>query len=256
MNSFIAYMGGKSLLAGKIIPRIPKHQCYVEVFAGAAWLLFKKDEATSHVEIINDINLDLIMLYRVVKYHLEEFIRYFKWVLVSRDEFERFRRESPDTLTDIQRSVRYYYLLKLGYAARIKNPSFSIATSSRPRLNLLRIEEELSAVHLRLSRVYLENRPYERILTQFDKPDTFFYLDPPYYGCEDYYGDGIFEPADFVRLRDILMGLKGKFILSINDIVETNEIYKEFNIERVNTSYSAGGADKKKKVTELLIKNY
>ena len=141
MNSFLAYMGGKSLLARKIIPKIPEHKCYVEVSAGAAWLLFKKEESVSDVEIINDINLDLVTLYRVVKHHLEEFIRYFKWVLVSRDEFYRFRKEVPESLTDIQRAVRFYYLLKLGYAARIKDPSFSIATTSKPRLNLLRIEE-------------------------------------------------------------------------------------------------------------------
>ena len=86
-------MGGKSLLAKTIIPKIPKHQCYVEVFAGAAWLLLKKEEEMSHVEIINDINADLITLYLVIKHHLEEFIQYFKWVLVSRDEFYRFRLE-------------------------------------------------------------------------------------------------------------------------------------------------------------------
>lgn len=210
----------------------------------------------SHAEIINDINLDLVTLYRVVKHHLEEFIRYFKWILVSRDEFERFRIEMPESLTDIQRAVRFYYLLKLGYAARIKNPSFSIATTSKPRLNLLRIEEELSAIHLRLARVYIENKPYEEIFLRFDKPDTFFYVDPPYYGCEDYYGDGIFSKKDFETLKGILKDIKGKFIMSINDIPEIKKLYKEFKIETVNTSYSAGGADKKKKVTELLIMNY
>ncbi|MBI4621028.1 MAG: DNA adenine methylase [Desulfobacterales bacterium] len=256
MNSFLAYMGGKSLLAPKIIPKIPKHRCYVEVFAGAAWMLFKKDENMSHVEIINDINLDLVTLYRVIKHHLEEFIRYFKWILVSRDEFYRFRQEAPETLTDIQKAVRFYYLLKLGYAARIKNPSFSIATTARPRLNLLRIEEELSAIHLRLARVYIENRPYEEVITRFDKPDTFFYIDPPYLGCEDYYGDGIFQREDFEKLREILKGIKGKFIMSINDLPEIKNLYKEFRYEVVNTSYSAGGADKKKKVTELLVMNY
>ncbi|MEW6670239.1 MAG: DNA adenine methylase [Thermodesulfobacteriota bacterium] len=256
MNSFLAYMGGKSLLAKTIIPKIPKHKCYVEVFAGAAWLLFKKDENNSHVEIINDINLDLVTLYRVIKHHLEEFIRYFKWILVSRDEFYRFRKEAPETLTDIQRAVRFYYLLKLGYAARIKAPSFSVATTSRPRLNLLRIEEELSAVHLRLARVYIENRSYEEIFSRFDKPDTFFYVDPPYFGCEDYYGDGIFNRQDFVKLRDILTGLKGKFILSINDVGYIRDLFKAFPIETVKTSYSAGGGNKKKQVNELLIKNF
>jgi len=256
MNSFLAYMGGKSLLANKIIPKIPAHNCYVEVFAGAAWLLFKKDEASSEVEIINDINLDLITLYRVIKHHLEEFIRYFKWVLVSRDEFYRFRAENPETLTDIQRSVRFYYLLKLGYAARIKDPSFSIATTAKPRLNLLRIEEELSAVHLRLSRVFIENSDYTKIFTRFDKPDTFFYVDPPYYGCEDYYGKDIFSRDDFEKLKQVLTGIKGKFILSINDVEYVRKLFKGFKIETVQTSYSAGGANKKKKVNELLIMNY
>ena len=249
-------MGGKSLLANKIIPKIPEHKCYVEVFAGAAWLMFKKDEAVSDVEIINDINADLVTLYRVVKHHLEEFIRYFKWILVSRDEFYRFRKEDPETLTDIQRAVRFYYLLKLGYAARIKDPSFSIATTSKPRLNLLRIEEELSAVHLRLSRVYIENRAYNEVFTRFDKPDTFFYVDPPYYGCEDYYGDGIFDRSDFVKLRDILSGISGRFILSINDGDYIRDLFKAFHIEMVETSYSAGGANKKKRVNELLIMNF
>lgn len=256
MNSFLAYMGGKSLLARKIIPKIPEHKCYVEVFAGAAWLLFKKEETTSDVEIINDINLDLVTLYRVVKHHLEEFIRYFKWLLVSRDEFYRFRKEDPETLTDIQKAVRFYYLLKLGYAARIKDPSFSIATTSKPRLNLLRIEEELSAVHLRLSRVYIENRSYAAVFTRFGKPDTFFYIDPPYYGCEDYYGEGIFARDDFMKLRDILASISGKFILSINDVGHIRDLFKGFRIETVATSYSAAGADKKKYVNELLIMNY
>lgn len=253
-KSFLAYMGGKSLLANKIIPKIPEHKCYVEVFAGAAWLLFKKEE--SETEIINDINVNLVTLYRVIKHHLEEFIRYLKWILVARDEFERFKQEKPESLTDIQRAVRFYYLLKAGYAARIENPSFSIAVSSKPRFNLLRIEEELSSVHLRLSRVYVENRPYQTIFERFDRPDTFFYVDPPYFNCEDYYGKGIFSPADFTILRDILKKITGKFIMSINDAREIRDLYRDFKIETINTTYSAGGANKKKQVQELLIMNY
>jgi DNA adenine methylase len=254
MNSFLAYMGGKSLLAKKIIPKIPAHNCYCEVFAGAAWLLFKKEE--SDVEIINDVNTHLVTLYRVVKLHLREFIRYLEWILVSRDEFERFKNENPETLTDIQRAVRFYFLLKSGYAAKIEKPIFNIAVTSRPRLNLLRIEEELSDIHLRLSRVYIENRSYEAIIPRFDRPDTFFYCDPPYCGFEDYYGKGVFSREDFGKLRDILSGLKGKFIMSINDHKEIRSLYEGFNIEVVATSYSAGGANKKKKVNELLIMNY
>jgi DNA adenine methylase len=247
-------MGGKSLLAKKIVTRMPQHNCYCEVFAGAAWLLFKKEE--SEVEIINDINTDLVTLYRVVKHHLEEFIRYLKWILVARDEFMRFKVENPSSLTDIQRAVRFYYLLKTGYASRLVNPSFNIAATSPPRFNLLRVEEELSAIHLRLARVYVENKPYQDMIDRFDKPDTFFYLDPPYYGYEDYYGPGVFSREDFLTLRNILSGVKGKFIISINDVDEIRSLFKDYCIETVETAYTACGANRKKRVTELLIGNY
>jgi DNA adenine methylase len=253
MKSFLSYMGGKSLLAGKIVQKMPEHTCYCEVFAGAAWLLFRKEE--SKVEIINDINTDLVTLYRVVKNHLEEFIRYLKWILVARDEFERFKMENPETLTDIQRAVRFYYLLKTGYASRIKNPSISVSPMRRSNINLLRIEEELSAVHLRLARVYIENMHYAKLIQRFDKPETLFYVDPPYYGCEDYYGDDIFHREDFGTLRDLLAGVNGKFILSINNTPEIRELYKGFHIEKADTVYTAGKKGKKR-VSELLIMNF
>lgn len=233
MRSFLSYLGGKSLLTNKIIPKMPDHHCYCEVFAGAAWMLFKKNE--SPVEIINDINTDLCTLYRVVKLHLEEFIRYLKWILVARDEFARFRQEATESLTDIQRAVRFYYLLRCGYGGKVYKPSFNINTTRPSGFNLLRIEEELSAVHLRLSRVY---------------------LDPPYYGFEDCYGKGIFSREEYAALRDRLAGLQGKFILSINDVPEIRQLFKAFKIETIKTSYTAAGGNRRKSVGELLIRNY
>jgi DNA adenine methylase len=254
VKSFLSYLGGKSLLTRKIIPLIPQHECYCEVFAGAAWLLFRKEE--SQVEIINDINVDLVTLYRVIKHHLEEFIRYFKWILVARDEFERFKLEDPQTLTDIQRAVRFYYLLKGGYGSKLVGQSFNVGPTRPPRLNLLRIEEDLSAAHLRLSRVYIENMAYGRLIERFDRPETFFYVDPPYYGYEDYYGKEVFSRADFAVLASLLASITGKFILSINDTPEIRKIYRGFQFAEATTSYSAAGADKKKHVTELLITNF
>ena len=255
MRSLLAYLGGKHLLAPKIVLRIPPHTCYCEVFAGAAWVLFTKEE--SKVEIINDINIDLVTLYRVVKHHLEEFIRYLKWILVARDEFERFKKENPETLTDIQRAVRFYFLLKAGYSSKVKRPTFGISAQRPPRLNLLRIEEDLSSVHLRLARVYIENKPYAELIRNFDRPGTFFYLDPPYYGHEKDYGDGIFFREDFEKLSNILSAIRGKFLLSINDHPKTREIFKGFRISKERTIYTAGHASSPHKtVTELLISNY
>jgi DNA adenine methylase len=254
MKSFLSYLGGKSLLAGKIAPLVPEHICYCEVFAGAAWMLFKKEP--SKVEIINDINKDLVTLYRVIKNHMEEFIRYLKWILVARDEFERFVAENPETLTDIQRAVRFYYLIRCGYASRVVKPTLSVSTLRRAHFNIVRLEEELSIVYFRLARVYVENKPYKEVMERYDKEHTFFYIDPPYYGCEDYYGEGIFSRDDFSGLRDICARLKGKFIMSINDVPAIRSLFKGFRIESVATTYNVAGAHKKKKVNELLVMNY
>jgi hypothetical protein len=95
-RSPIGWVGGKRQLAKAIIPLIPPHLVYVEPFAGGAWVLFKK--TPSQHEILNDINGDLARLYRVLRFHSEEFCRSFRWMLASREEFERVVAENPETL--------------------------------------------------------------------------------------------------------------------------------------------------------------
>lgn len=249
-KSPLAWMGGKSRLADQIVNRIPTHTAYCEVFAGAAWVLFRKPE--SKVEIINDINSELVTLYRCVKHHLVALVDQFKWMLVARDEFDRFLQTPADTLTDIQRAARFYYLSRAAFGARISNPSFGVGTTRGPALNLLRIEENLSEAHLRLSRVVIENRPFQEVIKRFDRPGTFFYLDPPYWGCEDDYGRDLFSRDDFTLLAELLDKVKGRFILSLNDRPEVREVFGNFKVERVKTRYSLS-AKKNQEVGELLI---
>ena len=246
-------MGGKSLLAKRIIERIPEHICYAEPFAGAAWVLFKKPE--SKVEVINDINKDVVTLYRCIQWHLEEFVRYFKWVLVSRDEFERLKKAAPDTLTDIQRAARFYYLQQACFGGRIASPTFGYGLTRPSKLNLLRIEEYLSAAHLRLSRVYVECLPYHGLISRYDGPETFFYVDPPYWDCEGYYGPGIFSREDFSRLAAQLGSIKGRFILSVNDTPGVREVFNAFDIEAVQTKYTCSNG-KNVPAGEVLIRNF
>jgi len=137
----------------------------------------------------------------------------------------------------------------------VVNPSYGYSTKRGPRLNLLRIEEDLSAAHLRLTRVYVEHLTYADVLKRYDRSQTFFYLDPPYFRCEDYYGKGLFRREDFALLRDILAGIKGRFLMSLNDTPEVREIFKDFTIDEVATRYSCGKADQVP-AKEVLIRNY
>ena len=252
MNSFLRYLGGKSRLVSTIVPLIPEHRTYAEVFCGAAWILFGKEE--SKVEAINDINLDLINLFRCVQNHLDELVRYFRWSLVSRDEYQRVKQTNPEVMTDIQRAVRFLYLQKLGYAGKPTEHYFSASAYQKPTLNLLRLEETLSQAHLRLARVWIERLPYEKFVERYDTRETFLYLDPPYDGSEDDYGKGIFTPDDFERMRDLLRGIEGKFMVSLNNTKKVRMLFGEFNIREVKTSYQT--QRKREEVKELLIMNY
>jgi DNA adenine methylase len=247
------WRGGKSLLAKRIIERIPEHACYVEPFCGAAWVLFRKPE--SKVEVINDINREVATLYRCLQWHLEEFIRYFKWVLVSRDEFERLKKALPDTLSDIQRSTRFYYLQHLCFGGKMLSPTFGYSMTRGPKLNLLRIEEYLSAAHLRLIRVYIECLPYADVIRRYDGPDTFFYIDPPYWDCEHHYGRGIFSREDFAALAGQLGGIKGRFLLSLNDTPGVRDAFSAFAFEQVQTKYRCNNGDPVA-AREVLIRNF
>ena len=255
-RSFLAWVGGKSKLAKQVVELMPAHHTYVEVFAGAAWVLFRKSE--SRVEILNDLNGDLINLYRCVKYHLEEFVRQFKYSLVSREEFQRLHRAVPDTLTDIQRAARYYYLLKAGYGGKAADHTFSAGPSTKSRLNLLRIEEELSAAHVRLAQVTIERQPYGKLIERLDRPNVLFYADPPYWGCEDYYGKGLFARADFEQLASQLGSIKGKCIVSLNDTPEVRQIFSGFRLIAAPTKWSLGVTEGAplKTISELLIVNF
>lgn len=206
--------------------------------------------------MLNDINRELVTLYRVVKWHLEEFIKCFKWLLVSRNEFQRFLAENPETLTDVWRAVRFYYLIRTSHGAHVDSPTFGVATTRPPRLNLLRIEEELSAAHLRLAQVTIENLGYGDFIERYDRPHTLFYVDPPYWACEDYYGKGLFERADFERLMDQLAGIKGRFVMSINNVPEIREMFGQFDIMEASTKYSVGAGGRQTNVTELVIANF
>lgn len=157
----VPWIGGKRRLAKHILPLFPAHECYVEPFCGAAALYFLK--VPGKIEVINDINGELVNLYRVVKHHLEEFVRQFKWALVSRQIYKWLQITPEETLTDIQRAARFYYLQKQAFGGKVAEHSFGTSTISPPRFNLLRIEEELSAAHLRLSRTVIEHMDWQTV---------------------------------------------------------------------------------------------
>ena len=251
MTPIVPWPGGKRRLAKHILPLIEKqpHHCYVEPFAGGAAILFMRTPAP--VEIINDLNGELVRLYRCVRHHLDELVRQFRWALVSREMFRWAQMEQPETLTDIQRAARFFYLQKLAFGAKVAGRSFGTAATSAPRLNLLRVEEDLSAAHLRLARVTIEHLPWQECLARYDRPETLFYCDPPYFETEGY-GQG-FGLEQHEALATAMAALRGRAVLSINDHPAMRRVYGGFRSRRLRTTYTIGGNASPKQASELLV---
>ncbi|WP_418647218.1 DNA adenine methylase [Thauera butanivorans] len=249
----IPWIGGKRRLARHILPLFPEHTCYVEPFAGAAALFFMK--APVKAEVLNDINSDLVNLYRVVQHHLDEFIRQFSWSLTSRQMFEWARDQAPGALTDIQRAARFYYLQRLGFGGKVEGRTFGTATTAGPRLTLARLQADLAAAHVRLARATIEHLEWHKCIQRYDRPHTLFYCDPPYWGTEGY---GVaFGLEQYTRLADLARSIRGKMLISVNDIPEMRAAFTGLAMQTVALRYTVGGNRPDSKPTqELLIRNW
>lgn len=249
----IAWPGGKRRLLKHLYPHFPAHDAYVEAFAGGAAALLMRPHPAK-MEVLNDINGDLVNLYRCVRHHLDEFIRMFRWSLVSRQMFEWAQMERPETLTDIQRAARFYYLQKLAFGGKVQGQSFGLVASGGPRLNLLRIEEELSAVHIRLVNVVIEHLPWQECLQRYDRAGTLFYLDPPYWETEGY---GVaFEMEHYQQMADLMRSMKGRAVLSINDHPDIRRVFEGLPLVPLQLEYSMARQHAGKKSGELIIKSW
>lgn len=108
---------------------------------------------------------------------------------------------------------------------------------------------------MRLARTYTECLPYHEVIKRYDKPETLYYIDPPYWDCEGYYGKGLFCREDFTVLAELLKRIEGKFVLSLNDKPEVRELFGEFAFETAEVAYTCSNG-KNLKSAELIIRNF
>jgi DNA adenine methylase len=258
----VRWVGGKFRLRRVIVGLLPEHKCYVEVFAGAAWVLFCKPP--SRVEVLNDIDEELMNFFRVVKDKPKELIRAFQWELVSRFEFERLARLSPSKLTDVERAHRFYYLIMAGWGGEANYPRFQTSTDDGGHGNRLigaleTLQERLSPVHERLRTVIIENLDWRDCLSRYDRKGTVMYLDPPYprNGCNYRYNMRNWEEHE--ELAERLRSVKCKWILSSYDNRRIRSLFRE---ERIVPVRSPSGMEQRKNGRtrvlnkEVLIMNY
>src|SRR6266851_3204419 len=225
----LSYIGGKNRLAKKIIALLPEHITYVEPFAGGAQVLFHKEP--SNVEVLNDLDFDVVNFFRVCQWHYEEFLRYLRYCVASRRLHELHVKSNPNTLTDIQRAGRFFYLQKNSFGGLVVKQKFHYGVTQPSNYNPERVPEIIEQTHQRLARVQIESLPYERVIEKYDRPATVFYLDPPYWERKLYKFN--FQETDFRDMERRLSALHGRFILSLDDRPEVRELFAKFEMQRV-----------------------
>ena len=253
----MSWIGGKKALRDTILPMFPLYyERYIEVFGGGGWILFAKPPGNDF-EVYNDFNGLLVNLYRCVREKPQELMAALAYCLNSRADFELVKnalaRDSP--ASDVQRAAWFYQLIRYSYASGLTS------YGSQPhdiRSNFPLIEQ----AHRRLAKVVIENKDFEKLIGQYDRPVSFFYADPPYFETESYYqniGEDGFTEKDHIRLRDALMRAEGKFLLSYNDCEFIRSLYDAPGIQidaytRINNikqRYDNGA-----QFSEILIANY
>lgn len=249
-----AYVGGKRNLAKRIVSRIEAipHECYAEPFVGMGGVFLRRNLAP-RAEVINDASRDVSNFFRILQRHYPQFMDALRFQITSRVAFERLCKTDPDTLTDLERAARFLYVQRLAFGGKVAGRSFGVDT--RARFNLNTLGSRLEDLHERLAGVVIECLDFEEFLRRYDKPTTLFYLDPPYHGSEGYYGKDMFSREDFARLAKALAGIKGRFLLSINDHPEIRATFKGYNLEEVETTYTVRGQGSATAAKELLVSN-
>lgn len=250
------WLGGKRALAKRLCALIDGIPCstYAEPFVGMGGIFLRRTRCPK-AEVINDYGRDVSNLFRILQRHYVAFLDVLRFQLTTRAEFNRLVDTNPDTLTDLERAARFLYLQRTAFGGKVSGRNFGVSTDRPARFNLTTLEPMLEDLHSRLSGVVIESLDFEAFIRRYDSAGTLFYLDPPYWGCEGDYGKTLFTRQDFQRLSDVLTGVKGGFILSINDVPEIREMFAWARIEEVKTTYTIGRTnDARGDRAELIIR--
>lgn len=281
----VSRVGNKTAILHILYALFPiQYGRFIDVFGGSGSVLLGNPEICPF-EVYNDFDRNLANLFRCMKERTMAVIRELGFChLNSREDFIAVRSffeneqfddkylseelrltqilfpppeaeeltETRKRITadyDVRRAAMFLKLLRFSYSSSGKS------YASQP-FDIRKLFGLISQLQERMANVVVENQDFETLIKHYDRPDAFFYLDPPYFSTEDMYEVG-FGWDDHVRLRDTLKNIKGKFLLSYNDCDEIRELYNGFSMFDFSRTHSmAQRYEAGKEFKELLIGNY
>lgn len=236
IHSPIPWVGGKSALCAELAAYFPSFiERYIEVFGGGGTMLFHRK--WSNFEVYNDANGYLANFFRSVQLRPEDLKYALAYVLNSRQEFNRIKKEFAERgswpapeVPDIRLASEFLQLIRYSYSASLK--SFA----GQP-YDIRQMQSIIDEAYARLAGVIIENRDFEPLMRQYGRPGAFMLMDPPYYGSEAFYQNTYgFTQKDHIRLRDTAMNTPGNWLITYNDHPFILDLYDFPGIHVIHTS--------------------
>ena len=252
MKSVLKYPGAKNRLAPWICEYIPKHDVYLEPFAGSLAVLFNKQR--SHIETVNDIDGEIVNFFRILRDRSGELERTIEFTPFSRSEYKAAYEKSEDELERARRfAVKCWMGFGCGNLYQNGFKSGQQTNSPNPARAWSELPETLKMATERLMGVQIENLPAVELIKRYDTEDVFIYADPPYlHGTrKNYLYKHEMKDADHEKLLNVLVKHPGKILLSGYDNDMYNDVLQGWNKVQKNTRAEGGRAR-----TETLWMNY
>jgi DNA adenine methylase len=215
---------GKRNVVKWLLPLIPPHGCYVEPFAGSAALFFGKEPAPE--EVLNDRDPEIAFAYRFVQRMTPNTLDELKGLYWknSRPFFEKLKDKQP--ANDLERFHKFIYLNRFSYFSK---PGRFASYNPGEDGQVFRAFDKFLKGKERLAKTIIRTGDYEKVIREFDGPQTFFFLDPPFPG----YGQNVGEPDfDEERFVKVLHDIRGKFLVTYG-LKSDRSLFDRFQVRRV-----------------------
>ena len=257
MKTPISYYGGKQTMLKHIMPLIPKHNLYTEAFCGGCSVLFAKPPVDC--EVINDLNRALVNFYLVAKRNYRMLKAEIDATLHCRDQHAHARHilNYPEFFSPAQWAWAVWAMSKLAFAS-MQDGTFGYDRCGTTALKIGNAKDDFTEqLCARLENVTIENDNALAVISRYDCPEAFHFVDPPYVNSDCGHYEGMFGTDDMQALLALLSRVEGKFMLTMFPYEPIEDAAKEngWVIHRIERTITAS-KESRRRQEEWMVCNY
>ena len=258
LTPIIKWGGGKKDELKQILKYVPEnYNIYLEPFIGGGAVYFNLNPKKS---VINDVHKELVDFYQSIKDGKSNEIYNFMKEHLN-DEETYYKVRSYNNKDPLDNAKRFYYLRKTCYRGMLrynKKGEFNIPFGRYKNYNYEEIKNKEYENILKRTEIF--NKDFEYIFENYNSPENFMFLDPPYDSKFTDYGYCIFGKEEHNKLAECFKKTSIKCLMIIGKTLFIEELYKDYIVDEYDKQYRfklhSGRVGDEINVKHLVIKNY